>query len=244
MLRQLIPFAVRRRLKIWHRRLCDRQNGISSKLVFLKKNQSPADFPEQIAVGQPFLPGHFVENKISNIRLAASKITQITVEPGQIFSFWHLVGEPSAQRGYRDGRTLKNGRVEADPGGGLCQLSGILYFLALRGGLEILERHAHSVDLYAENSRFAPLGSDATVFFGYKDLRFLNSTDAPIAFRFEILDEEMTAFLCSPATFERLAIRFEAAEKEGKRFVSTFATGPGGTEKRVAESVYQLPVEG
>ena len=116
------------------------------------------------------------------------------MEPGQIFSFWQLVGEPSARRGYLDGRTLKNGRVEADPGGGLCQLSGILYLLALRGGLEMLERHAHSVDLYSGSTRFAPLGSDATVFWGYMDLRFLNSTDAPIAFRFEILEEKMTAF--------------------------------------------------
>lgn len=241
MFRQLIPFPIRRRLKIWQRSLRDHRSGISTNLVFLNKYQPLVDFTERIAASQPFLPGSFVENKIENIRLAAARISQIEVGPGQIFSFWHLLGEPSARRGYLDGRTLKNGRVEADPGGGLCQLSGMLYFLALRGGLNILERHAHSVDLYSDCSRFAPLGSDATVFFGYKDLRFSNPFAAPISFRFDISTAEMTVSLCCPEPIEAQKIRFEIIEKPGTRLVFTHAAGPGGAEKRVAESIYRLP---
>lgn len=75
----------------------------------------------------------------------------------------------------------------SDVGGGLCQLSGIMYLTALKAGLKIVERHNHTVDIYKEESeRFAPLGSDATIVFGYKDLRIQNKYDFPVKFQFEI----------------------------------------------------------
>ena len=54
-------------------------------------------------------------------------------------------------------------------GGGLCQVTGLLYQAALKAGLEIVERHEHS--------RLVPgsMGEqnlDATVFWSYVDLRF------------------------------------------------------------------------
>jgi len=59
-----------------------------------------------------------------------------------------------------------------DYGGGLCQLSGIIYHAVLEAGLEILERHPHSLDIYTATTRYTPLGSDAAVVYGHKDLRF------------------------------------------------------------------------
>ena len=50
----------------------------------------------------------------------------------------------------------------------------MLYHLALVGGLEIVERHPHSIDIYREEDRYAPLGADATVVWGFKDLRLRN----------------------------------------------------------------------
>ena len=64
-------------------------------------------------------------------------------------------------------------------------------------GLHILERYNHSVDLYTEKSRFAPIGTDATVFYGFKDLRFRNNTDGNIRLQLEIDTDKVTLHMSS-----------------------------------------------
>jgi vancomycin resistance protein VanW len=118
-------------------------------------------------------------NKVHNITLAISRISP-RLDPGQEFSFWHQALEPSAANGYRDGATFIRQRVTTSTGGGLCQLSGLIYNLALLSGCEILERFPHSIDAYGED-RYIPLGRDATVAHGHKDLCFRNVHDFPIA---------------------------------------------------------------
>jgi vancomycin resistance protein VanW len=44
-------------------------------------------------------------------------------------------------------------------GGGLCQLSGIVYEAGLRAGLDPAERHPHSRDLYARRTASRRWGS-------------------------------------------------------------------------------------
>ena len=53
-------------------------------------------------------------------------------------------------------------------------MSGLIYYVSLMAGLEVLERHPHSRDIYDDQTRYAPLGADATVAYGFKDLRVLN----------------------------------------------------------------------
>jgi vancomycin resistance protein VanW len=79
------------------------------------------------------------------------------------------------------GRNIVDGRLVRQTGGGLCQLSSLLHHLALLGGLEVEERHAHSLDIYREDERFTPLGADATVVWGFKDLRLRNPHPSPVA---------------------------------------------------------------
>lgn len=50
------------------------------------------------------------ENKAVNLRLAAPKVTGILISPGELFSFWHLVGRCSSRKGYREGLTIRSGR--------------------------------------------------------------------------------------------------------------------------------------
>lgn len=50
----------------------------------------------------------------------------------------------------------------------------MVYHLALIAGLKVTERHSHSVDIYEEDQRYTPLGADATVVWGFKDLRLHN----------------------------------------------------------------------
>lgn len=74
-----------------------------------------------------------------------------------------------------------NHQVRTSIGGGLCQLSGLLYNLALLSGCKIIERFNHSIDAYGED-RYIPLGRDATVAHGKKNLRFKNVHDFPLNF--------------------------------------------------------------
>jgi vancomycin resistance protein VanW len=133
------------------------------------------DWPVRTELIQIVFPGQLYENKLSNLRRGAALIDQSLIKPGSQWSFWERVGEPSVGNGFVDGRNIVDGQLVRQVGGGLCQLSSLIYHLALLGGLEIVERHPHSLDIYRENERFTPLGADATVVWGFKDLRLRNS---------------------------------------------------------------------
>jgi vancomycin resistance protein VanW len=126
---------------------------------------------DQRKLNQPIKKTSRSDNKIHNIQLAIKSLNGTYLAPQQAFSFWQLVGPATAKRGYKSGRNLIDGILKEDYGGGLCQLAGIIYHTALLAGIEILERHNHSIDIYEEHERYTPLGADATVVFGYKDLK-------------------------------------------------------------------------
>lgn len=51
-------------------------------------------------------------NKVKNLEIALEKINGILIQPGGIFSFWELVGEPTAKKGYLDGVLISKGKVK------------------------------------------------------------------------------------------------------------------------------------
>lgn len=79
------------------------------------------------------------ENKAVNLRLAAPKVSGVLIRPGEVFSFWRLVGATSARKGYREGLMIKRGQPSQGIGGGLCQfhqpaaLAGAPFPFAYRG---------------------------------------------------------------------------------------------------------------
>lgn len=123
------------------------------------------------------------ENKISNLKIACPAIDGVLIKPGQTFSFWKLVGEATAEKGYTEGMQLSRGLVVRGVGGGLCQLANLLYWMALHTPLEIAERHHHSFDPFPDENRVLPFGSGAGVFYNYIDLRFFNPTELTFQIR-------------------------------------------------------------
>jgi vancomycin resistance protein VanW len=120
------------------------------------------------------------ETKVVNLRLAAATIDGLVIRPGETFSFWERVGPPTAKRGFVEGLILRRGRITAGIGGGLCQLSNLLYWMALHTPLDVVEQHHHGYDPFPDSGRVLPFGSGATIFYSYGDLRLANSTDRPI----------------------------------------------------------------
>jgi vancomycin resistance protein VanW len=119
------------------------------------------------------------ETKIVNLRLASASIDRLVIDPGEVFSFWRRVGDPTAERGFVEGLILRNGAVGSGIGGGLCQLSNLVYWMALHTPLEVVERHHHSFDPFPDVGRVLPFGSGASVFYNYGDLRLRNPTSQP-----------------------------------------------------------------
>ena len=125
-----------------------------------------------------------VLGKIENLRIARRAFDGIELSRGDVLSFWAQLGRPSRGRGFAIGRELREGCLIPSIGGGLCQLSNALYDAALKAGLEVVERHAHSQIIPGSA---AARDRDATVFWNYVDLRL----SAPFDLRFEVaLDAE------------------------------------------------------
>lgn len=205
-LRHLLPTTTRLYLRVWQRRCADFISGRYRQFAITKKSDNILSWA--LTVQQPITGGEEATNKIKNLTLAINSLQFITIEPGQHFSFWHVVGNPSALKGYLKSRSIVQGQLTAETGGGLCQLSGLIYLLALKAGLSVTERHAHSKDIYREEERFTPLGSDATVAYGYKDLRFINTLPHPIQLQFTITPQQLSGNISSPMPIVEKNIRF------------------------------------
>lgn len=153
------------------------------------------------------------ENKIVNLSIASKNIDGIIINPGQVFSFWELVGAATRSKGYIEGMQLSMGEVKTGIGGGICQLANLLYWMALHTPLKVEERHHHSFDPFPDEGRVLPFGSGAGVFFNYVDLRFLNPTDQPFQIRLWLTDKHIKGAIY---TNEEWPYAYHIEEREHK----------------------------
>jgi len=189
---------------------------------FSKPEKEKTNFPHAISVKQKIMPSATFENKIFNLKYAAEKINKHIVKPNQIFSFWQIVGNPN--RNLKKSRSIRNGKITDEMGGGLCQISGIVYHISILSGLEIMERHSHSIDIYQEYERFTPLGTDATVVYGNRDLRIKNNFDFPIKFEIEINENVLTVKLLSNNKIVAENLIFDEKRVDDYKIVEVFGS--------------------
>ena len=117
------------------------------------------------------------ENKAVNLSLAAPKISNVLIRPGEIFSFWKLVGPCTASKGYKEGLVIKKNEPDSGIGGGMCQFTNLIHWMVLHTDLEITEHHHHDrVDLFPDYNRQIPFGTGTSIFYNYLDYRFINNT--------------------------------------------------------------------
>lgn len=115
-------------------------------------------------------------NKVDNLRIVVSKVNGIIIKPGETFSFCKMVGLPTRRKGYKEGIELSFGKPRAGIGGGICQSTNLLHWLALHTPLTIAERHHHSIDPFPDDGRILPWASGAAVFYNYVDFQLTNNT--------------------------------------------------------------------
>ena len=225
---QNVKTFLTQRLRVYR----DWRSGDVDRFANVNPNVSSNDYTHKLEIAQPIYGTDGSLNKIDNIRLAKGLIEQVEIKPGQIFSFYHTIGQPLKNNGYKKGRNIIKGELTEDYGGGLCQLAGLIFHLAISSGLEIAERHNHTVDLYAETERYTPLGADATVVFGYKDLRIVNNLDHTIRFSFDVEEDRITGYVNGQKEIIPMKVEFERiGELNGSRVVKTKTTSPDGAVK-------------
>jgi vancomycin resistance protein VanW len=159
------------------------------------------------------------QNKVINLKLAIQKLKNIIIKPGETFSYWRLIGKPTYRKGYKDGLVLNpDGTFRAGVGGGLCQLSNLIYWMTLHTPLEVTQRYRHSHDIFPDSDRTQPFGSGATCVYNYLDLQLYNCTD--INYQLNVyLDDE---FLIGEWRAEKaIDYKYEVYEKKHK-ITSTF----------------------
>lgn len=118
-------------------------------------------------------------NKINNLKVAIQSLNSILIYPGETFSYWRLLGKPTKRKGYLEGMVLSHGSVKSGVGGGLCQLSNLIYWMTLHTPLTVVERYRHSYDVFPDSNRLLPFGSGATCSYNYIDLQIYNGTEQP-----------------------------------------------------------------
>src|SRR5262249_28339602 len=96
-------------------------------------------------------------------------------------------GERTVARGFQPAPVILHESKDVQIGGGICQLASTLFDAAMIAGLRATERHRHSYPV-----DYIPLGQDATIVWGAKDLKILNCLDQRVRFRADVLGTTLT----------------------------------------------------
>ncbi len=112
------------------------------------------------------------KNRRHNIAVGVEKMKGVLVAPGQEFSFNDNLGPVDGEHGFLPELVIKGNDTIPEFGGGLCQVSSTTFRAAMKSGMPITQRrnHAYAVQYYS------PQGTDATIYPGVIDLKFINDT--------------------------------------------------------------------
>ena len=124
------------------------------------------------------------KNRVNNMALAVSRINGVVLGPGEEFSMNETILDRTRENGYYLAPAIRNGTYEKEYGGGVCQVSSTLFNAVMMADLTVTERHHHSWPM-----TYVPIGRDATIATGYKDFRFINSTEGELVI-FAHLDQK------------------------------------------------------
>ena len=121
-------------------------------------------------------------SRINNIRISAGNMNGYILPSGVTASLDVIFGPRNAANGYQSAGVYSGGRLVNGMGGGICQVSSTAYNALMNAGITVTMRYPHSSPV-----SYLPLGTDAAISAGTKDLQFRN--DYPHAVRLETIVE-------------------------------------------------------
>ena len=115
-------------------------------------------------------------NRNHNIQITCEKIDGMIINPGEEFSFNGFIGQRTPDKGYKLAGTIQDGQLKDDYGGGICQVTSMLYQSVIKSNLTVIDRNPHMWP-----SSYAVAGTDAAVDWPNQDFSFRNDSGYPIA---------------------------------------------------------------
>ncbi len=133
----------------------------------------------------------YQSNKVNNLKIVAKKLNKLIIKPNETFSFWTAIKDVNSNDEYLDGLVMKDGKLTICKGGGICQISNLLYWMFLHTPMNIVERKGHATKDFYDPFDDGIKGVDATVAKGWIDLKVKNNTDDTYQINFDFDDENI-----------------------------------------------------
>lgn len=124
---------------------------------------------------------------IKNMKRGTQLVNGSVVPAGETFSIMSKMRPFTPGNGYCESNSFANGTITPAMGGGICQVSTTLYDAALEAELEIVARRCHSSMIGYVQESF-----DAMVNDGTSDMKFKNTTGAPLYIQGYVSGGQMT----------------------------------------------------
>jgi vancomycin resistance protein VanW len=170
-----------------------------------------------------------------NATLAAKRIHGATLAPNAEWSFNQTIGQWVRSEGYVRAPVSYGGVLVPAWGGGVCQTSTTLYNAALLAGLEVLERHPHTI----APSYIAP-GRDAAVAQSIADLKLRNPYPFPCRIECFVRGDKLVCRVSAGASAEQVkpharacTLETEVVSRAPAPVVAGFRKQPGRAGLRV-----------
>lgn len=141
----------------------------------------------------------YQRNKVFNLGLAVATLQGLLIRPGETFPFWQRVRHADRETPYKEGLVVVNGQLQTIVGGGVCQISNLLFHLFLRTPLTLVERHCHGAKDFPDPPGDVLTGVDATVSEGWLDLKVTNETPVTYQLQLDVGQEQITGRILADA---------------------------------------------
>lgn len=154
------------------------------------------------------------ENRNGNLRKACGMLDGLVLQPGQELSYNEALGPRTKELGWLPAPAYSGTKLVDSPGGGICQVSSTLYLASVYSELTIVERRNHGYPV-----SYIPLGMDATVSWGFADLKIRNDSPMPVKIQAEESDGYVRISILGTETRN---YNVEMSYTVGGRYVRTY----------------------
>lgn len=176
-------------------------------LAALSKEGEERTVEAEVAVVEPAIPtqaseewafetmGSFVsafptgpanEARTANLRAGVGHVNGTVVMPGEQFSLGAALGEISTAAGYVEAPVIMDGRLVMGLGGGLSQISTVVFNTSWNSGVQLDAHMPHTFYI----ARY-PAGREATLALPTIDNLWTNDTDNPVVVRAWVSGDEI-----------------------------------------------------
>lgn len=122
-------------------------------------------------------------NRNINMALASKRINGYILKPGEKFSWLEIVGNPTAEDGYKEAGEIKEGKKTRGIGGGICQVSSTISTAIQKTAQKVDVEHFHAETHSLDVGYLATKKGDKEASVAYtsqKDFWFISTLENPI----------------------------------------------------------------